>query len=522
MRRDKAFSVRDILHGYIEVEKEDAALLGSPFIQRLRYIRQNDLGFLVFPTLNTSRFEHSLGVMHLAGQLAESALSNAESRDSKELKKYLQLLWEEVPRTQRNADTFSADDLRMSFRRAARWYGLLHDVGHLPFSHLTEHAVTDVFKGKGIALVRQLYPEALASGFTKLHEAAGFKIVKSLKELLSKEDPQAAWMTEQLMTNKDDAVNPILTPLKNILDSEIDADRIDSTARDGKLSGGDFGNYDIPRLIRNACLIKLEDGGWRVLFSTRAIGPIEGLLLERYKTHRWIHFHPKVLALKNAFRYCVSELEWDAERWGQDKYYIPSSGFFDDSAVLRALWEVKSKDSGGVESLMAARNAVLLRSETASPLWKRTDEFHGLCDEVVSKNKEWQRDNYTLPKLNELSRKDIDPMEKRLNNDPPKGVHFLINHLKLKPVELLRGEVDNKSACYVIDESRNVTPLSQQSGLVANLSNIISREPTISVCVLGDIQGVERKNEVREHFVKVARELLKEKSGSLSQKSRSN
>lgn len=516
MKRDKAFSVRDILHGYIEVEKEDAPLLSSPFIQRLRYIRQNDLGFLVFPTLNTSRFEHSLGVMHLAGQLADSALSNAESRDGKEYEEYLQLLWDQVPVIHRNSDRFSSGNLRASFRRAARWYGLLHDVGHLPFSHLTEHTVTDVFKGRGIALVRQLYPEALASGFTKLHEAAGFKIAKSIKELLSKEDAQAAWMTEQLMTNKDNAVNSILAPLKDILDSEIDADRIDSTARDGKLSGGDFGNYDIPRLIRNACLIKLDNGGWRILFSTRAIGPIEGLLLERYKTHRWIHFHPKVLALKNAFRYCISELEWGPEKWSQDNYYIPSSGFFDDSTVLRALWGVKPKDSSNAESLLAARNAVLLRNETASPLWKRTEEFHELCDEVVEKNKEWQRDNHDSPKLNELSRKDVESVERRLNENPPSGTHFLISHLKLKPVELLRGGADDKSACYVTDDSRNVTPLSQQSGLVANLSNIISREPTISVCVLGDIQGKERKNEVREHFVKVARELLREKSKSSS------
>lgn len=510
-KRSKAFSVRDILHGYIELEKEDASLLGSPFIQRLRYIRQNDLDFLVFPTLNTSRFEHSLGVMHLAGQLAENALGNAESRDREMYETYMSLLWDEIPVTQRNSDIYSTEDLRISFRRAARWYGLLHDVGHLPFSHLTEHTVTDVFKGKGINLVEKLYPGAVKSGFTKLHEAAGFVIAKSIKTLLCKEDAQAAWMVEQLMTNKDETVAPILMPLKNILDSEIDADRIDSTARDGKLSGGDFGNYDIPRLIRNACLIKRDDGAWNVLFSTRAIGPIEGLLLERYKTHRWIHFHPKVLALKNSFRYCVSELDWGPERWGQEKYYVSTEGFFDDSVVLRALWEMKPKDKDGAGPLMAARNAVLLRNETASPLWKRTDEFHEICDEVVGDDKEWRADNYTYPKLNELSRKDVPSIEQRLNNNPPEGVHFLINHLKLKPVELLRGRTD-KSVCYITDDSWSVTPLTQQSGLIAKLPEIINREPSISVCVLGDVQSDDRKNEVRRHFVKVARELLKEKT----------
>jgi HD superfamily phosphohydrolase len=94
--------IEDALHGYIELSDEEIGVLDSPEMQRLRRIRQLGLSSLVYPSATHTRFQHSLGVMHLAGRFAES---------------------------------LGLDDRRT---RELRIAGLLHDSGHGPFSHVSE------------------------------------------------------------------------------------------------------------------------------------------------------------------------------------------------------------------------------------------------------------------------------------------------------------------------------------------------------------------------------------------------
>ncbi|MFB6175530.1 MAG: HD domain-containing protein [Candidatus Nanohalobium sp.] len=94
--------IRDPLHGYIELRKEEVKILDSPQMQRLRRIKQNGLTDLVYPGANHTRFDHSLGVMHLAGKFAENL------------------------------------DLDQQRKQELRIAGLLHDSGHGPFSHASE------------------------------------------------------------------------------------------------------------------------------------------------------------------------------------------------------------------------------------------------------------------------------------------------------------------------------------------------------------------------------------------------
>jgi HD superfamily phosphohydrolase len=95
-------SVRDPLYGYLELSDEEKAVLDSPQMQRLRRVRQTSLSSLVYPGSTHSRFTHSLGVMHIAGRMAESMGVGKE----------------EV--------------------KEVRLAGLMHDSGHGPFSHTSE------------------------------------------------------------------------------------------------------------------------------------------------------------------------------------------------------------------------------------------------------------------------------------------------------------------------------------------------------------------------------------------------
>ncbi len=94
--------IKDPVHGYVEVEDFALALLDSPPLQRLRYVRQLGFSYLVYPGANHTRFEHSLGTMFLADVACRSF--------------------------------YLPDDERILVTAAA----LLHDIGHGPFSHASE------------------------------------------------------------------------------------------------------------------------------------------------------------------------------------------------------------------------------------------------------------------------------------------------------------------------------------------------------------------------------------------------
>lgn len=94
--------IRDSIHGYIELNSQEKEVIDSPEMQRLRRIRQLGLSSLVYPSATHTRFQHSLGVMHLAGRFASS---------------------------------LGLDEKRT---RELRIAGLLHDSGHGPFSHASE------------------------------------------------------------------------------------------------------------------------------------------------------------------------------------------------------------------------------------------------------------------------------------------------------------------------------------------------------------------------------------------------
>ncbi|MGC9130533.1 MAG: HD domain-containing protein, partial [Pyrobaculum sp.] len=111
MRFKKA--VRDPIHGFIKLTEEEVRLIdGEPLVQRLRYVKQLGFVYLVYPTATHTRFDHSLGVLHVATLLGTRIMQQLGNVD---------------------------EDLLRHIRVAA----LLHDIGHLPFSHsfeiLTRH-----------------------------------------------------------------------------------------------------------------------------------------------------------------------------------------------------------------------------------------------------------------------------------------------------------------------------------------------------------------------------------------------
>ena len=104
-------AIRDPVHDFIRLNSKEAKVIDSPIFQRLRGIRQLAFAHLVYPGAHHTRFEHSLGVFHLAAKMAIRLKLN--------------------------------DEQRQLIRLAA----LVHDIGHGPFSHVSEKAL-DIYADK--------------------------------------------------------------------------------------------------------------------------------------------------------------------------------------------------------------------------------------------------------------------------------------------------------------------------------------------------------------------------------------
>lgn len=479
--------IRDVLHGDIELDELDCGLVETKIFQRLRYVRQNGISYLVYPSLNISRFEHSLGVFHVARNIASAAIAGSEPTIKEA---YLADLIEALPKELREG-AGKPEDL---FCRVARWYGLLHDIGHLPFSHLAEHCLQ--------SQQEKIYP---ASKFSKLHESAGAFIVtndEALRQALQK-DPAAAWLVSQLLSDK--LANPVLQPLKDIVDSDVDADRIDATARDGLLSGSEFGHYDSERLTRHAVIVKQDERKWRVLFTTRAVSAIESLLVERCNTYRWIHYHHKVAAFANAFRHALTHINPAIEQFRADNY-VDKKGYLDDSKLFAMLGSL----TDGPEHVACARDAILWRSKTAHPLWKRRDEFRRLSGEVAEGKGELEEFEKTGLALNKLAN-DVQEVEQKLNEGLDDSIRFLASKLQLDPFE--SSKFDDHIGKYMIVEHRSgrIMPITQESRMIRSLNEVVKGEPAFAVSVVASDENFKKRHEeLIESFRQVARQMLVE------------
>lgn len=224
---------RDPVHGFIEVHPHEKEIIDSPIFQRLRRIRQLSFCYFVYHGAEHSRFGHSIGVMHLASRVLGHALRNTAEFETDSI--------ETDPQDEKN--------LRLA--------ALLHDVGHPPFSHGLEKTV-----------------------FAK-HEEYSSKLIEGpLASLIEKSgcNPTEISNLVQGRSKK--------TYLAKILNSQLDADRMDYLTRDSRFTGVLYGVFDLERLIlsmaiKNGQLVVLQKG----LFAA------DQFLISRFYMYEQVYLH---------------------------------------------------------------------------------------------------------------------------------------------------------------------------------------------------------------------------------------
>lgn len=265
--------IRDPIYGFIHVSGDERLVIDSRPVQRLRHVRQLAMSSLLYPAASHSRFEHSLGTMHLASRVFEAVTRVDNVTD--EIRIQLPML-------------LDAGHLAY-WRQVARMAGLCHDLGHLPFSHAAEG---------------DLLPEGWS------HERISWDLILSEEMRLLWEGmtpPLRAEDVAKLAVGKKHAPAGAEFSLWEEVLSEIivgDAfgvDRMDYLLRDSHHAGVEYGRFDYRRLSNSMRILpgSPRDAAEGEEPRPPALGVEEGglesarqLLLARYFMFSQMYLHP--------------------------------------------------------------------------------------------------------------------------------------------------------------------------------------------------------------------------------------
>jgi hypothetical protein len=224
----------DPIHDFIRVYDHELEIIDNPIFQRLRRIRQLSGAHLTYPAAQHTRFEHSLGVMHIASQ-AGQALKEKE--------------------------ILKSDDIE-----TLRLAGLLHDIGHGPFSHLFE----EIIQQKKIS-----------------HEDFGKHLIlkSEIGDILSKNGYDKRSITKVAFGDSK------YQYLNEIVSGTLSADMMDYLLRDGYFTGAEHAKIDHKRLTQSLDVHKKK-----LALERSALYSFESMMHSRYQMFKAVYFHKTVRA----------------------------------------------------------------------------------------------------------------------------------------------------------------------------------------------------------------------------------
>jgi hypothetical protein len=267
----------DPIHDFIRVYDHELKVIDNPLFQRLRRIRQLSGAHLTYPAAQHTRFEHSLGVMHIASQAGQAL------NEKGILKSYdIQVL---------------------------RLAGLLHDIGHGPFSHLFE----EIIQQKKFS-----------------HEDFGKEIIlkSEIGDSLSKNGYDKKLVTKVAFGDSK------LQYMNEIISGALSADMMDYLLRDGYFTGAEHAQIDHKRITQS-----LDVHQKKLALERSALYSFESMMHSRYQMFKAVYFHKTVRAAEVML---LEALRLSDDEFGFTSFNINEYVKLTDEYVLSTLISSKS------------------------------------------------------------------------------------------------------------------------------------------------------------------------------------
>lgn len=322
---------RDPIHDFIRLYPHEVAIMDSPIVQRLRRIRQNALSYFVYPGMHHTRFEHSLGVVHVA-ELVLSALENHHKEEITPRRKIL-----------------------------VRLAALLHDIGHVFLSHLGETLLEETHGEFFEKLAREI-----VDGTPELFR--DLDISEILSYLIVTSNPFKQYFQEALTGNPPkeltsatiepvEVARLIIGRVKNeeeqfmadIIHGSIDADKLDYFMRDCHYSGI-RAEVDASRLINMMAI--LDSPGWprNLTVTGTALHHLEQILITKLILYTSIYHHHKIRASEAVVRLMFRKLQAQANQLKHEP--LKFAAFTDFLRIDDARFFVWASQEDGLEELV--------------------------------------------------------------------------------------------------------------------------------------------------------------------------
>lgn len=276
-KHQRTYEFRCPVHGFVTLSDWEREIISQPAYQRLRRIRQLAWTDQVYPGAMHTRFEHSLGVMHVATAMYDGLVNSSRSILEQELQ-------------------FDEAGLRRD-RILVRLTALLHDVGHSPFSHGAE----------------ELFPKIESEGRRYEHEEYSAAIIREkLRDAIEQHPLNDNYKIRadeiaNLLEGSSEMGRPVVW--RDIITGQMDADRIDYLLRDSLHAGVQYGRFDWRRLIGCLTLVRTEsEMGFRLGVTEGGLHAAESLVLARYFMFTQVYFHKTRVAYDHHLESALRDL----------------------------------------------------------------------------------------------------------------------------------------------------------------------------------------------------------------------
>ncbi|UMZ74729.1 hypothetical protein [Natranaerofaba carboxydovora] len=441
---------------------------------------------------------------------------------------------------------FVFDFTRGLLFQSVRLACLLHDVGHFPYSHTVESAVSnylrelfdtkDDIKGPEKQIFENCteminhFGAANLLDEGKLHEYISLKIIDEiLPESKLTEFQYFSRLLAKKIINQGDVAEDeenIIHTLYEIASGEVDADRLDYTLRDPYSSGLELGKFDIERLLNNFTIARTEEDIYRILPKGQALSSIESFFHQRYLTHKYLIYHHgkvrmdqivgkiteiliqiyfnnqkeeyekiRLILMENGFDNLWSKINdyENTSNEGYEDYFYCDEGWFNNliKTIFSQKEDLHNKDIKIINNLFLLIETFILRkTENIYSIFKRYDMYYKFFKDIYTKvNKEAKEDaNFTdfKNRCSEIIQDDIDLILTEIN-DKHSDVVFL--YKKILP-KLLKWETKDETELKIViddnDGNTQLIPANEISPYIDSLKVVKNEERMFHMFLIGD------------------------------------